>query len=105
MRHVEVTQNRNPSFRLGAVLNFISTSRVREHALHKCNRISEYLRGRNVKIEQSFSVHSTISLAQINSLEMCNLHCDFSFEFGRYKTQVTSHRSLFYQYRKYPKHL
>ena len=50
MRHVEVTQNRNPSFRLGAVLNFISTSRVREHALHKCNRISEYLRGRNVKI-------------------------------------------------------
>ena len=24
---------------------------------------------------------------------------------GRYKTQVTGHRSLFYQYRKYPKHL
>ena len=23
---------------------------------------------------------------------------------GRYKTQVTGHRSLFYQYRKYPKH-
>ena len=24
---------------------------------------------------------------------------------GRYKTQVIGHRSLFYQYRKYPKHL
>ena len=23
---------------------------------------------------------------------------------GRYKTQVTAHRSLFYLYRKYPKH-
>jgi len=49
-RHVEVTQNRNPSFRLGAVLNFMRTSRMREHALHKSNRISEYPRRRNDKI-------------------------------------------------------
>ena len=48
MRHVEVTKNRNPSFRLCAVLNFISTSRMREHAQHKSNRISEYLRRREM---------------------------------------------------------
>ena len=50
MRHVDVTQNRNSSFRPRAVLNFISTSSMREHALYKSNRISEYPRRRNVKI-------------------------------------------------------
>ena len=38
------------SFPLGAVLNFMSTSRMQEHALHKSNRISEYPRPRNVKM-------------------------------------------------------
>ena len=51
---------------------------MREHAQYKNNRINEYLHRRNVNIQQHFSVYSTISLALINSLEMCNLHCVIS---------------------------
>ena len=51
---------------------------MREHAQYKNIRINEYPRRRKEKNSTTLSVYSTLSLALMNSLEMCNLHCVIS---------------------------
>ena len=61
------------------------------------NRYTENI----IKEEKSWIAEVVAFTLFINDMK---LHLEPDTECSRYKTQITGHRSLFYQYRKYPKH-